>query len=319
MNRAQKYPDNPSVNIGRKLIKCFALIVLLFLATLSSSLLAADVRVIMSRDLPPYREAYKGIEKTLGRIANISVYQMHGDLRKGREAFSPLPGGQRPLFIVIGTEAAEAAATFSGKDPVVFTMVLDPSGFIAENLTGVTLEIPDRKHLEIFQKELSGINRVGIIYTAEDKTTSLRGIRIAAAVLGLEVVSAPVNSINEVPQALREISRSTDIIWLIPDAILSDPGTRNHILQFTTVNRLPVWGISEHYVKRGALGALASDYYDIGVQTAEIARRLIAGASPNEIGVETPGKIVVLLNRNAAEISGVQFSDDILREAEFVQ
>jgi putative ABC transport system substrate-binding protein len=55
------------------------------------------------------------------------------------------------------------------------------------------------------------------------------------------------------------------------------------------------------FVKAGALFTLAWDDKDVGRQSGELALRILAGESPNQIPLTTPRMIYLVLNLRTAE------------------
>jgi putative ABC transport system substrate-binding protein len=69
-------------------------------------------------------------------------------------------------------------------------------------------------------------------------------------------------------------------------------------------------------VRRGALATIGIDYYALGMQTADIAARILKGeAKPNDTPIEYPEDIQIALNMSAAERMGAEIPEDLIDDA----
>jgi putative ABC transport system substrate-binding protein len=74
-------------------------------------------------------------------------------------------------------------------------------------------------------------------------------------------------------------------------------------------------GLSEHFVKMGALLAVGPDYKDVGKQSGEFAAQILKGRDPEELPVASPRKVQLSLNLRTAEIIGHRIPDGVVRKA----
>ena len=69
-------------------------------------------------------------------------------------------------------------------------------------------------------------------------------------------------------------------------------------------------------VRRGALATIGIDYYALGMQTADIAARILKGeAKPNDTPIEYLEDIQIALNMSAAERMGAEIPEDLIDDA----
>ena len=83
-------------------------------------------------------------------------------------------------------------------------------------------------------------------------------------------------------------------------------GAVKHVLLHTLDKRIPFVGLSEQYVRAGALLALAASYEDNGRQAAELVKRVLAGESAAAIAIATPSQIEVVFNPKTAELEMIE-------------
>ncbi len=69
----------------------------------------------------------------------------------------------------------------------------------------------------------------------------------------------------------------------------------------TIRERIPFMGLSETYVRAGALLALTSSYKENGRQGGALVLRVLEGESPAKIPISVPDKLEVVFNPLTAE------------------
>jgi len=83
-------------------------------------------------------------------------------------------------------------------------------------------------------------------------------------------------------------------------------------------NRRPLYAADVDSVPRGAVIALAIDYYGMGRQTARMAERLFRGETPSSIPVESLEDFRIHVNLKAAEIMGIELPVSLLQSADVI-
>jgi putative ABC transport system substrate-binding protein len=69
-------------------------------------------------------------------------------------------------------------------------------------------------------------------------------------------------------------------------------------------------------VPRGAVAALAIDYYLLGKQTGRMAVEILEGKNPGEMPVETLEDLLLYVNLDSAAKMGVTIPEDVLKKAD---
>ena len=65
-------------------------------------------------------------------------------------------------------------------------------------------------------------------------------------------------------------------------------------------------------VRAGALFAVVPKHEGVGTQAAKAVRRILDGASPREIGIESPTLANVVVNINTMQTSNLEFDQLLL-------
>jgi len=269
------------------------------------------IAVIKSLDLPQYNSAYQGFIKALTSTGHDPVPATLTLPSEG-ETEGPIRDllATRPdLILALGTRAARDVSKLEKNIPIIYSMVLeapggdDDTGFLENqpNVTGATLNIPLRVQLEHIQELFPGAHRIGIISDpsrTKDIVDSARDIVVSR---GLELFVQWVNGESEIPNAVRAMTDSIDVLWMVPDPTVYTPRSSRFIIFELIKAGVPIMGLSSAYVKAGAVIALDCDYEDIGRQSGELAVRILAGQLPSTLEDTHPRTFTLALNGKVRE------------------
>jgi len=138
--------------------------------------------------------------------------------------------------------------------------------------------------------------------------------REAAGSLGLELVEVTVSSSSEVYEASQSLVGRVDAIYVPTDNTVVS--ALESVIKVGEDFRIPVIVGEVDGVRRGALATVGIDYYVLGMQTADIAQKILKGErEPKDIPIEYLEDIQIAVNLAAADKMGVTVSKDLIDEA----
>jgi putative ABC transport system substrate-binding protein len=107
---------------------------------------------------------------------------------------------------------------------------------------------------------------------------------------------------------------------LVPDdSILAGrAGSRRRILEVASPLRIPVASTHVPFAPEGALFALGADIPALARRGAEYVDRILKGAKPQDLPVERPSIIRLLVNLKTARDIGISLPPSILLRADEV-
>ncbi len=202
--------------------------------------------------------------------------------------------------------------------PIVFTHVIDPigAGFIASlarpggNLTGIMAYEQDMvgKWLGMLKEIAPKTARVALVgnpKTAVYYDYLLHGADAAAPSLGIEVVPSRIeNDTADIERAIAAVaSMPNGAMVLLPDS--TNNVNSDLIITLAARNRLPAVYTFKFMVRAGGLmsyGIVAADHYQ---QAAFYVDRILRGAKPVDLPVQTPTKYETALNVKTAKALGL--------------
>ena len=287
---------------------------------------SAPIFVLESRSMKAYDAALSGFEEAVerhGYDVQLARYVLNDDLQSA-EQLAALAGGMGArVVLALGTDAARFVKDADLDIPAMFSMVSEPGasgllntdGAAGAYMTGACLDVPVREQFSSLVDVVPGAKRVGVVYNPDETQLMVDEGRAVANSMNLGFVSQAVSSEADVPKALSTLRPKIDALWLVGDRTVLTTQSLQYVFLFAFQNNLPLIGLSEHFVKMGALFAVGPDYEDIGRQSGEIAARILSGEEPQHLSYVSPRRVLLSLNLRTAEIIGIRVPDHVVRSA----
>ncbi len=260
---------------------------------------------------------------TLDQTLNWQWESAQGNTATATQIAQKFAGESPNVIVAISTPSAQSAAQAAKQTPVIFSAVTDPiNAKLVKQLenpggliTGVRDFAPADQHLDLITRLVPKAKRIGVLYNAgESNSVSIvKFLKQAAADRQLTIEEATVSNSAEVANAAKSLVGRADAIYIPTDNTLVS--ALNSVLQVGIQNQLPVFSGDNESVEKGAIASLGFNYRDIGKQTGEIVVRVLNGESPGNISVESPAKVELVVNPEAAAQMGVKIPDAVLQEA----
>lgn len=266
-----------------------------------------------------------GLEE--GRDVVYDVALTDGDPEQIAAAARALVQSRANVIFTSGEAATLAAKTATLTIPIVFTLVGDPiaAGIVTSlahptgNLTGVSSLTTELvvKRLEMLKTLVPALRRVWTVSHGADPSSGvvMKKAVDGASRFGIEVVPRSVRTQGELDQVLAGI-RTGDAL-LVPDVAALDLSAV--LLEASLARRIPAMFSAELWVSHGGLVSYGADYRAQGVQAARLVAKVLRGARPSDIPVESADRVVLAINLKTAASFGlatprkVLFSADVIR------
>ena len=230
------------------------------------------------------------------------------------------------MVLAVATPAAQASAQAMTDVPVLFTAVTDaveaelvdsneePGG----NVTGTSDAAPIGDQLDLLAEIVPDAKKVGIVYSSGEVNSEVqvKAAKEAASERGMEIVETTVTTANDIAQAAETLG-DVDAIYVPTDnTVVSGIAS---LIQVAEAKQIPVIGAESGTVEGGAVATLGIDYTKLGIQTGEMALKILQdGGDPATGPVEFSKEFTYVVNEGAAERMGVTVPNEILEQAELV-
>lgn len=251
--------------------------------------LCYDALILQSMHEKGYDEAVKGFKRDFRgstRRLVLTDYAEADITRITRE--------EHPRLIVAVGDRALHLAQKQSVTPVLYMMTLNPNHKPKPWTTGVTMFLDPSRYLAVF--EALGAGKVGILYDPSRTGGYLKRAQSSAGRSRVELIPREVRNPKETPAVLESLRGKVDALWMIPDPTAVSPAATEAYFLFSQAERVPVVAFADVYLSMGGAVALSIDRYDIGRQLAEMAQRVLDGASPDEMEPEPPRRAVTRSN-----------------------
>lgn len=228
------------------------------------------------------------------------------------------------LIVAIATPAAQAVAAATTDIPIIFTAVTDPvEARLVEsldvpgtNVTGVTDAGPIVEQIQLFTELDPEIKTIGVLYNSSEVNSEVQAKQAAEAAKNydLAVEFGTVTSVNDIEQVVVSIADKVDAIYIPTDNTFAS--AMANVAKVAEPKKLPVVAGATSMVEEGGLATIGLDYYKIGLQTGEMAARILSGeGEPSTMPVEALKDTDLLINFDYAKAIGYTFPAEIIEKA----
>ncbi|TPQ25929.1 ABC transporter substrate-binding protein [Methylomonas koyamae] len=279
--------------------------------------LATDILILQSHDSAPYRQAVQGFSDALAQ------HGVHAHIETRTVGDEPAPvvaerlRAETPhLLLALGTPATRATLASGQSVPIVAGLLLDSEELLGQpRLTGVGLEFSPALHWRWLRRLLPDVRHIAVIFDPRRGEPTFHDLQQLAKADGVELVPAPVAAPEELPQLLKQLPAQLDALWAVDGVAAFNAVAVRELLLYSFRNRTPLIGLSEQWVRAGAIYALDWDYADLGAQAADLAWRILAnGAAPSSLPPQSPRKVRVIYNGRTLEHMKLSFPERWLGE-----
>lgn len=264
----------------------------------------------------------KGYED--GKNIEIDFQNAQGDMPTTQTIANSFVSKKKDLILAIATPAAQAAYNASKDIPILITAVTDPvaAGLVKSlekpdtNVTGTSDDVPIEKQFELLKKLLPNSKKVGILYNTSESNSQIQveKAKKAAPDFGLEIISAGITNVNEIPQALNSLIGKMNVLYIPTDNMIVSamPLVSSECFK----KNIPVIGAEKGVVEQGALATTGIDYYRLGFQTGLMAVDVLNGKATNTMPITTLKDMQLVINTDAVKKLNISVPGEISSMAE---
>jgi ABC-type uncharacterized transport system substrate-binding protein len=277
-----------------------------------------------------FREELAKLGWTEGHNIQIDTRWATANVKSLEQSAKQLVALQPDVILTGSTPATAAMREQTNTIPIVFAMVGDPvgSGFVASlsrpggNLTGFT-PIENSlggKWVELLKEIAPRVTRVAMLFDpamASFASYYLNPFKAAAASFGMEAIVAPVDDMAELERvvATSALEPSSGLI-VMPDAFTI--GHHTDITSLAARYRVPTVYPFRIFAEVGGLLSYGSSALDEFRRAASYADRILKGAKPSELPVQTPINFDLVINLKTAKTLGLDVPSSMRLRADEV-
>lgn len=237
---------------------------------------------------------------------------------------------ERVNVILVGsTQGALAVKRATRTIPIVFVTTGDPvgGGLVASlahpgaNVTGVTAlaQVLSVKRLEMLKETVPGATRLAVLANPASPYTEqfLKERASAAQALGLQLQVVEARDPAGLEQAFAAMIRErAGALTVLPDVMLINE--RKRIVELAAKSKLPAVYPEREFVEAGGLMFYGASLVDMYTRAAVHVDRILKGAKPDDLPVEQPTRLELVINLKAANVLGLTIPTSVLARADQV-
>lgn len=283
-------------------------------------------QIVEHPSLNATREGFLAALKDGGFIDkdNLQVdYQnAQGDAAANLTIAQKFAADKKDLVVAITTPSAQAVVQNVKDTPVLFAAVTDPISAKlvtsldkpGANVTGAADTHPDAvpKLMDFIAAEFPKVKTVGIVVNEGEPNSAfmLKTAEEALAKHNIKIVKAAVANSSEVKQAAESLVGRVDAFYITLDnTVVSAVET---IIKVANDKKIPFFSSDRDTVEKGAFATYGFKYYDHGYQAGKMAVEILKnGAKPQDMKVNYPDKLDLIMNQDSAKAQGIEITDSM--------
>ena len=280
--------------------------------------------------LAAFHQGLKEVGWTADRTLHIDFRWSSGDTAETQTLARELVELNPELIVGMTTPAVAALVKETNTIPIVFAGIVDPvgRGFVSNmarpggNVTGIlNFEFSmGGKWLETLKQVAPAIRRVDLLFnpeTAPFAASFVRVIEDSATSFAVQPTPAPVNDAAQLERAVIDIAaKPGGGLIVLPDVFTI--GHRDLIIGLAARHRVPAVYPLRAFAVSGGLITDSGDTSDILRRTASYVDRILKGAKPGDLPVQSPTKFELVINLKTAKSLGLEISPMLLARADEV-
>jgi putative ABC transport system substrate-binding protein len=259
----------------------------------------------------------------------LEIRDTKGDLKAVEELARNLERDKVDLLYAVTTSVTVGARRATTDIPIVFLAGLDPtvSGLVDSfakpggRLTGVHFLVTDltAKRLEFVKDILPKVRRLVTFYDPNNRMSNEAGRlgREEAKRVGLNFVERRVSSVEELRQALQALKGGEADAYFCTTSLIVDSYAQL-VIDTARAKKLATMFHDQILVVKGALASYGVSRHEAGRMSARYVQRILAGASPKDLAVETVRKLELVVNLRTAREIGLTIPPNVLARADKV-
>jgi putative ABC transport system substrate-binding protein len=280
----------------------------------------------------PRVEALRSGLQALGwnsRNIQLDIRWTAGDLERTRRSAGEIAQRKPELIVVHSTPAVKALRELVPTTPMVFVLIGDPigSGFVNSiarpggTLTGfMNVDAPMAgKWLELITEVAPKVKRVALIYNPRTSPyqSYLSSFAASAPVHAVQAVPTPVVDAAELENAMTALGQQPDsALFVVPDVFVQVH--RELIIKLADKYRLPAVYPYRFFASSGGLMSYGLDTIGVFRQAATYVDRILKGAKPADLPVQSPRNFQLVVNLKTAKAIGLTIPEAFLLRADEV-
>jgi putative ABC transport system substrate-binding protein len=236
------------------------------------------------------------------------------------------------VLVTNGTPSTAALKRETSSIPIVFAVITDPvgDGFAASlsrpggNITGFGAYDSEMggKWVQLLKEVAPNITRAALLFNPRTAPGGGTGLMrpfydTAARTLAVELVPMPILELGRLEPSLASFGAQPNSgLIAMPDGFVVVNSAA--VIRLANELRLPAIYPFRFFAANGGLMSYGVDSADLNQRAASYVDRILKGANPSELPIQTPTKFELVLNLKTAKAIGLEVPPMLLARADEV-
>ncbi|MFI5296291.1 MAG: ABC transporter substrate-binding protein [Thermodesulfovibrionales bacterium] len=290
---------------------------IIFLTGPAASAAPKIVGIIMTGNIPYYKDVHKSFTETLasegfgpGSVETV-IQTPSPETMSWTNAARKLVTVGSTVIVSYGAPATIFAMSETSDIPIVFAGVYDPQavGVTGKNATGISSKVPVASIIKNL-KSISNFSTLGVIFNDSEKDTVVQANDVKQLEGTYGFKSTRFN--------IKKASDTAKIANVEALFLTTGCAAMHCVSNITGVARkakVPTAATIAGGETQGVILTIAADPHEQGREAAKIVAKILRGAKPASIPIEQPKKIDVIINLREATDMGLKVPFDLLTSA----
>ena len=284
----------------------------------------------------PYQAVGEGLRLGLqqsgykeGKNISLEIRDTKSDPKLVEEAAKAFEKDRIDLIYAVTTSVTAVVKDATTRVPIVFSVGTDPVksalvqsfGKPGGRLTGVQYSTTDLtgKRLEILKEILPKLSVVIAFYNPNNRSSveAAALAREAAKQFGIQWLERHAASVEDLRQGLAAVkSGEANAYFYISDAMVNSQARL--VIDAAISKNLPAMFSEQGPVVMGGLASYGQNFHEVGRLSAKYVQKILTGAQPGTLRVETVDKFELVINLKTAKQIGITIPPTVLQRADKV-
>jgi putative ABC transport system substrate-binding protein len=278
--------------------------------------------------LAAFMQGLRNLGWVEGQTARIDIRWNSGEVEGARTAVGEILRLSPDVILSATTTNLTALLRRAPTMPIVFVLVADPlaQGFVSSlarpdgNITGFSsYEFSmGSKSVDFLKQVVPGLRHVTVVFnpdTSQQNNFLITAIEKDAPSLGVEVTSARIHDTAGLARAIEEASQRPNGGIVFPtDTFLQVH--RAMIVELAAQFHVPAVSLDRSFPEMGGLMSYGVDNNNENPnafrQAAVYVDRLLKGAKPSELPIQSPTRFSLVINVRTAKALGIEIPTNLL-------
>jgi putative ABC transport system substrate-binding protein len=290
----------------------------------------ADIRIGVAQfiDQPALDQTRAGFMQEMGRLGmstpkvTFEYQNAQGSMSDAAVIADRFAQGKYDLVFSLATPMTQVMkrAMVGRSTPIIFGAITDPvsAGLVSSmshpggGITGTSDRWPYEEQMKLIRILLPKADTVCVVFNpGEDNSKyAMEQTRPAASAYHLKLIESAVSVTADVYAAADAIAGRCSAFYVPADNIAM--ASAQTIVRVANLHNIPVFAGDPETFKAGCVAGLGVSYYDLGVQAAQIARRVLVEHIPaGDIPVVTSQAPLLMIDKQVAKRFNIAIPDNL--------